>query len=160
MQEEIQNEITKIEEEILHIRRVSTKRVGGSSFHFSALSVAGDRKGNVGVAIAKAKENLTAITKSKEKARKSMISVPVTESGTIPHEIYVKKGAAKIFLKPAPLGAGIIAGGSVRQILELAGITNVSAKIIGSNNQINNAYALMEALGSLRAIEKRGKVNE
>lgn len=145
-----------IEDRVLKIRRVSTKRAGGSSFHFSALTASGDHAGNVGVAIAKSKENVNAIRKSKDKARRQMINVEITKDGSIPHEVYIKNGASKLFLKPAPLGAGIIAGGSVRQILELAGIKNVSAKIIGTNNQISNAYTLIDALKSLRKLNYKG----
>lgn len=148
------NQNPGITEEVIKIRRVSTKRAGGSSFHFSVLSAAGDRNGNVGIALVKAKENASAIRKSREKARGNMVKIPVTEDGSIPHEVYIKSGSAKLLLKPAPPGSGIIAGGSIRTILELAGIKNISAKIIGTNNQINNAYALMEALKSLRVIEK------
>lgn len=147
-------EDASISDEIIKIRRVSTKRAGGSSFHFSVLVVAGDYNGKVGVAIAKSKENVKAIAKAKEKARQSMVAVPITDAKSISHEVYIKRGAAKLYLKPAPLGAGIIAGGSVRQILELAGIQNISAKIIGTRNRINNAYALMEAFEKLMTKNK------
>ena len=140
-----------IEDRVLQIRRVSTKRAGGSSFHFSALSASGDHAGKIGVAIAKSKENLTAIKKSKDKARRTMTEIPVTKNGSIPHELYIKNGAAIIFMKPAPLGAGIIAGGSVRQVLELAGIKNISVKIMGTNNQVSNAYTIIKALKMIKA---------
>ena len=130
-----------IEDRVLQIRRVSTKRAGGSSFHFSALSASGDHAGKIGVAIAK----------SKDKARRTMTEIPVTKNGSIPHELYIKNGAAIIFMKPAPLGAGIIAGGSVRQVLELAGIKNISVKIMGTNNQVSNAYTIIKALKMIKA---------
>ncbi len=149
------NDGPSIEERILKIRRVSTKRAGGSSFHFSVLSAAGDHNGNVGVALAKSKENTSAIRKSKEKARLKMFAVPLTEEGSIPHEIFIKNGPSILYLKPAPQGAGIIAGGSVRHILELAGVKNISAKVIGSNNQINNSYTLVKALQQLRVVKKK-----
>lgn len=139
-----------IEDRVLQIRRVSTKRAGGSSFHFSVLSASGDHDGRISVAIAKSKENLTAIKKSKDKARRTMIEVPITKNGSIPHEVHIKNGASVLFMKPAPLGAGIIAGGSVRQVMELAGIKNVSVKIIGTNNQISNAYTTIKALKLLK----------
>ncbi len=144
------SEEKSVEERLLKVRRVSTKRAGGSSFHFSVLAVAGDRNGNVGVAIAKSKENTLAIQKAKDRAKKAMFNVPITEDGSIPHEVYIKDGPSILYLKPAPQGAGIIAGGSIRHILELAGYKNVSAKIIGTNNQINNSYTLAKALKSLR----------
>jgi len=140
-----------IEDRVLQIRRVSTKRAGGSSFHFSALSASGDHDGKISVAIAKSKENLTAIKKSKDRARRTMIEIPITKNGSIPHEIYIKNGAAILFMKPAPLGAGIIAGSSVRQVLELAGIKNISVKIMGTNNQISNAYTIIKALKLLKS---------
>lgn len=149
-----------ISEEILAVRRVSTKRVGGSSFHFSALCVAGDHNGNIGIALAKSKENINAIQKAKLKARKNMFSVKVTEEGSIPHEIRAKNGPAEIILKPAPMGAGIIAGGVIRTILEYAGIKNISAKVVGTNNPINNAYTLAEALKGIKMPEKRSEKNE
>ncbi len=153
-QEELKPGESMIYEEILAVRRVSTKRVGGSSFHFSVLSVAGDKNGNVGVAIAKSLENTNAIQKSKNKARRSMIKVYVTEDKSIPHEIRVKSGSAVLLLKPAPLGSGIIAGGVIRTILDYAGISNISAKMIGSHNPINNSYALIEALKQLHPVKK------
>ncbi|OGC52161.1 hypothetical protein A2982_01590 [candidate division WWE3 bacterium RIFCSPLOWO2_01_FULL_39_13] len=137
------------EERVLKIRRVSAKRAGGSSLHFSALCAVGDHAGQVGVAVAKSKENINAIKKSKAKAKKNMFSVQITEGGSIPHEIRVKNGASILFMKPAPQGSGIIAGGSVRQVLDLAGYKNISAKIIGSSNQVNNAYVVVMALKAI-----------
>jgi len=143
------------EERVLKIRRVSAKRSGGSSVHFSALSAAGDHSGKIGVAVAKSKENINAIKKSKEKAKRSMFEVCITEEGSIPHEVKAKKGAAILYMRPAPLGSGIIAGGCVRQILELAGYKNVSAKVIGSSNQINNAYVTVVALKKIKHISEK-----
>ena len=140
----------KYDEEIIAIRRVATKRTGGAKIRFSVLAAVGDRNGTIGLAIAKAKENVNAVRKAKDRARRSLIAVKITEDGSVPHEVNSKFGASKILMKPAPLGAGIIAGSSVRQILELAGYKNVSAKIIDGSNQINNAYAAMAALEKLR----------
>ncbi|PIR42516.1 30S ribosomal protein S5 [candidate division WWE3 bacterium CG_4_9_14_0_2_um_filter_35_11] len=150
-QKTLESRHAMIEDRVLQIRRVSTKRAGGSSFHFSALSASGDHDGKISVAIAKSKENLTAIKKSKDRARRTMIEIPITKNGSIPHEIYIKNGAAILFMKPAPLGAGIIAGSSVRQVLELAGIKNISVKIMGTNNQISNAYTIIKALKLLKS---------
>lgn len=143
-----------IEEAVLKPRRVSTKRSGGSNMHYSVLTAAGDRNGMIGIGLAKSKEMSSAIQKSKDKARRSMIKVSLTENGSIPHQVYIKNGAAILLMKPAPLGAGIMAGGSVRQILDLAGVKNISVKIIGTNNQISNAYTVIKALESLRSVEK------
>ncbi len=143
-----------IEEAVLKPRRVATKRPGGANMHYSVLTAAGDRHGMIGIGLAKSKEMSAAIQKSKDKARRSMVKIILTENGSIPHEVYIKNGASILFLKPAPLGAGIMAGGSVRQILDLAGIKNISVKIIGTNNQISNAYTVLKALQSLRSIKK------
>lgn len=142
-------------EEILNVRRVSTKRAGGSKFHYSVLCAVGDENGKLGVALAKSVENIKAISKAKLKAKSRMIDVTLTKDGSIPHELIISKGASKILLRPAPLGSGIIAGGSVRTILELAGIKNISAKVIGTSNQVMNAYALFDGLQSLKEVKKK-----
>lgn len=139
-----------LEEKLLMRRRTTTKRTGGSNFHYSALCAVGDRNGYVGVALGKSKEDIRAINKAKDKAKRNLMKVNITSDGTIPHDITIKKGAAKIILRPAPAGSGIMAGGVLRHILELAGVKNISAKIIGSNNAIMNAYALMDALTKLK----------
>ena len=144
-----------IEEVVLKPRRVSTKRAGGSSFHFSVLSAVGDRAGNVGIALAKSTDMSSAIRKSLAKAKSSMVKIYITDSFSIPHEIRIKNGAAQLYLKPAPLGTGIIAGSVIRQILDIAGIRNISAKVLGTNNQINNAYTLMKALKSVKKSEEK-----
>ncbi len=146
-----------IEEAVLKPRRVATKRIGGANMHYSVLSCAGDRNGMIGIGLAKSKEMSAAIQKSKDKARRTMVKIPLTEEGSIPHEVYIKNGASILFLKPAPLGAGIMAGGSMRQILDLAGVKNISVKIIGTNNAISNAYTIMKALESLRSVERPAK---
>ena len=148
-----------VREEVLQVRRVSTKRTGGSSFHFSVLSVAGDFNGRIGVGLGKSLENTSAIAKSKNKAKKSLVNVYITKNGSIPHELMIKNGAVMIFIKPAPAGAGIIAGGSVRKILEFAGYKNISVKIIGSSNPVNNANTLVKALTELRPVKKNEKVD-
>jgi small subunit ribosomal protein S5 len=140
----------KFEEEIVIMRRVAAKRSGGPNLRFSVLAAVGDRNGTLGIGLAKAKENVNAIRKAKEKARRSTFKVKLNENGSIPHEVKAKYGASKIFMKPAPLGAGIIAGSSVRQILELAGYKNISAKILDGSNKITNAYAVIEALKKLK----------
>lgn len=140
----------KFEEEIVTIRRVAAKRSGGPNLRFSVLAAVGDKNGTIGVALARAKENVVAIKKAKDKARRSTFRVKLNENGSIPHEVKAKYGASKILMKPAPLGAGIIAGSSVRQILELAGYKNISAKILDGSNKITNAYAVIEALKKLK----------
>ena len=152
--EKQEKEIGAFEEKILNIRRTSTKRAGGSSYHFSALAVVGDKNGKVGVALAKSKENIVAIRKAVNRAKKNVFAIPITENGSIPFEVQSKHSASKLYMRPAPLGAGLIAGSGVRQILELAGIKNVSSKIIGSTNHVNIAYATVAAL---KEIARKGK---
>lgn len=134
-------------EKVIQIDRISRTVKGGRRIRFRALVVIGDQKGRVGFGIAKAQEVVTAISKAITKAKKEIINVPIVD-GTILHEIKVKSGSAVIFLKPARAGTSIIAGGSVRSVLELSGIKNVVGKILGSSNKINNVKATFKALQS------------
>ena len=139
----------EFEEKVIQVNRISKKTKGGNKISFSVLVVVGDRKGKVGVALAKARDVVSGIKKAMRLAKKKAIKIPLYKK-TIPHELLVKKGAAKILLKPAPEGTGIIAGGAIRELAELAGIENLVAKILGSNNKINNLYAVFEGLKSLK----------
>ncbi|MBI4008609.1 30S ribosomal protein S5 [Candidatus Roizmanbacteria bacterium] len=143
------NEEKKFEEKVLVIKRVSKKTPGGNYVTFSALVVVGDRKGNVGIGIGRGLEVPPAIHKAINYAKKHLIKVPLFKS-TIPHEIKIKFKAAKILLKPAPEGSGLKVGSVARVILDLAGISNASGKIIGSRNQVANTYAVLEALKKLK----------
>lgn len=144
----------EITEKVIQIKRISKKTKGGNRMSFSALVVVGDRKGRIGIGLAKALEVPVAIAKSMAKARKSMITISLSRT-TIPHDVTVKRGASKILLRPAPSGTGIIAGGPVRAVVELAGIKDISSKVLGSSNKIGNAYAALEALKSLRRIDDK-----
>lgn len=139
----------EFEEKIVQINRVSKKTKGGNKISFSVLVVVGDKKGKVGVALGKALDVKGAIKKGLSRAKKVMIEVPM-KGTTIPHEVRVKKGAAKVLLKPAPPGTGVIAGGAVRMVVEAAGIHDVVSKILGSNNKASNVYATIEALKKLK----------
>ncbi len=132
-------------EQIVQINRVSKKTTGGNKIGFSALIVVGDKKGHVGVGLGKAPDVSSAIRKGSLLAKKHLIKVPLVND-TIPLEIRIKRGAAKIMLKPAPRGAGVIAGGAVRSVVAAAGIKNISSKVLGSDNQASNVYATIEAL--------------
>lgn len=145
--EEFQRE-EKLEEKVVQINRISKKTKGGNKIRFSALVVVGDRRGKVGVGLAKSRDVSSAITKAIVYAKKRLVSVPIVND-TIPHEILIKQGAARILLKPAPRGSGTIAGGGVRSVIEAAGIKNISSKILGTNNKANNVYATFEALKKL-----------
>jgi small subunit ribosomal protein S5 len=141
-------EAKEFEEKVIQVNRVSKKTKGGNKIGFSVLVVVGDKKGRVGVGLGKSKDVASAIRKGIAYAKKHLISVPLVK-GTIPHDIRIKLGAAKIFLKPAPEGSGVIAGGAVRAVVEAAGIRNISGKVLGTKNQASNVYATLEALNNL-----------
>ncbi|MGI8419770.1 MAG: 30S ribosomal protein S5 [Candidatus Levyibacteriota bacterium] len=136
---------SEFDEQVVQINRVSKKTKGGNKIGFSALTVVGDKKGKVGVGLGKAPDVSNAIRKGMSQAKKHMIKVPLV-NGTIPFRIDIKMGAAKIMLKPAPPGSGIIAGGAVRSVVSAAGIENISSKMLGTENKISNIYATLEAL--------------
>lgn len=150
----------ELEERVVVINRVTKVVKGGRRFRFAALVVVGDYKGNVGFGTGKAQEVPEAIKKAVEDAKKNMICVPIVKT-SIPHSITGIFGAGQVFLKPAPAGTGIIAGGPVRNLLELAGIQDIFSKSQGSSTPINIVRATFAALKQLRTIEQvaalRGK---
>ena len=155
----------RFEERVVAINRISKTVKGGRKMRFSALVVVGDGKGYVGFGTGKANEVPDAIKKALEAAKKNLYKIPMVKGGTFPHEIMGEYGAAKVFMKPAPIGAGIIAGGPVRAVLELAGIRNIYSKVYGSRTSINMVRATVNAIENLKTVEKvaalRGKsVNE
>lgn len=135
-------------EKVIQVNRVSKKTTGGNKIGFSVLIIVGDKKGRVGVGLGKAADVASAVRKGSSYAKKHLITVPIVNT-TIPHEIHIKKGAAKILLKPAPPGTGIRAGGAVRAVVEAAGIKDIVSKILGTDNKASNVYATFEALRSL-----------
>jgi len=139
----------EIEEKVLEIKRVSKKTKGGNTIAFAVLVVVGNNNGRVGVGYGKAPDVATSINKAVSKAKKSMVEIKLNGS-TISHEVLAKYESAKVFLKPAPKGTGVIAGGAVRPVLELAGIRDISAKMIGANNKISNVRCTLKALKKLK----------
>ena len=144
------------DEKIVQVNRVSKKTKGGNKIGFSVLAVVGDKKGKVGVGLGKAPDVAGAIKKGVSIAKKHVIEVPIVNA-TIPFEYNIKLGAAKVLLKPAPPGSGVIAGGAVRSVVSAAGIQNISSKVLGTKNQASNVYATIEALKRIGERYKRYK---
>ena len=147
---------SEFEEKIVQVNRVSKKTKGGNKIGFSALVVIGNKKGKVGVGLGKAADVSAAIRKAVAFAKKHTIEVPII-NGTIPFGIIIKLGAARVMLKPAPKGSGVIAGGAVRSVVAACGIENISSKVLGTKNQASNVYATMEALKRMIVRYKRFK---
>ena len=140
----------EFDEKVIQVNRVSKKTKGGNQIGFSVLMVVGDKKGKVGVGLGKGPDVLSSIKKGVRRAKKTMFRVPM-KGTTIPHDIRVKFGAAKVLLKPAPEGSGVIAGGAVRAVMEAAGIKDVSSKVLGTKNQASNVYCTIKALKQLKS---------
>lgn len=139
----------EFDEKVIRISRVSKKTKGGNNMSFTALVVVGDHKGRVGVGLGKAKDVSSAIKKGVRRGKKTLINVPLVDNRTLPHFVSIKYGAAKLIIKPAPSGTGVIAGGSIRAVLELAGVRDVVAKSLGTSNKMSNVTATFDALRSM-----------
>lgn len=142
---------SEFEEKVIQISRVSKKTKGGNKIGFSVLMVVGDKKGRVGVGLGKGPEVISAIRKGTKRAKKRMITVPL-DGTTIPFAITAKLGAGRVLLKPAPKGSGVIAGGPVRSVVEVAGVRDISSKILGTQNQASSVYATFAALKEIARI--------
>ena len=147
----------ELNDKVVAIKRVSKTVKGGRTMRFSALVVVGDGNGHVGAGLGKAGEVPEAIRKGKEAAIKNMVEIPMDENNSIPHDFLGKFGSASVLLKRAPEGTGIIAGGPVRSVVELAGIKNIRTKSLGSNNKTNVVLATIEGLLTLKTPEEVAK---
>ena len=148
----------ELNDKVVAIKRVSKTVKGGRTMRFSALVVVGDGNGHVGAGLGKAGEVPEAIRKGKEASVKNMVTVPVDENSSIPHDLIGKFGSAAVLLKRAPEGTGIIAGGPARAVVELAGIKNIRTKSLGSNNKTNVVLATIEGLTQLKTPEEVAKL--
>jgi len=141
----------EFDQKLLDVTRTARMVAGGRRFNFRAVVVIGNKKGRVGVGVAKGSDVSIAVDKAVRQAKKNIIDIFLTDAKTIPHQIEAKYGAARVFLKPAAKGRGIIAGGTIRVICLLGGIDNITAKILGrTNNKLNNARATIRALNKLK----------
>lgn len=149
-------EVKEFEERVIEIKRISKKTKGGNQIRFSALVVVGDKKGRVGIGLSKAGDVRSAVGKSISAAKRKLIKVPIVGE-TLPFSVREKFSAAKILLKPAPPGSGIIAGGPIRVVLEASGVVNAVGKILGTKNKASNVYATLKALNTISKLDNKRK---
>ncbi len=149
-----EQETKRFEEKVLDIRRVSKKTEGGNRFRFTALVVVGDRHGRVGKAMGKAPGVRASIEKAAAKAQKNLVDVPMKD-GTIPFPVEIKEGAAELLLKPAPKGTGIALGGATRVVADLAGIEDITGKILGTRNKYSNVLAMFKAFEEMNKLKEK-----
>jgi small subunit ribosomal protein S5 len=148
----------ELEDKVVSIKRVTKVVKGGRNFRFTALVVVGDKNGHVGAGLGKASEIPEAIRKGKEDAMKKLITLPIDENGSVPHDFIGKFGSATVLLKRSPEGTGVIAGGPARNVLELAGFKNIRTKSLGSNNKQNVVLATIDGLSQLKTPEEVAKL--
>ncbi|AFY62223.1 MULTISPECIES: 30S ribosomal protein S5 [Cyanophyceae] len=151
---------TDWQERVVQIRRVSKVVKGGKKLSFRAIVVVGNERGQVGVGVGKAADVIGAVKKGVADGKKHLVEIPITKANSIPHPTTGEGGAARVLIRPAAPGTGVIAGGAVRTVLELAGVRNVLAKQLGSSNPLNNARAAIEALASLRTLAEVAEERE
>lgn len=152
------SQLGELEDKVVSIKRVTKVVKGGRNFRFTALVVVGDKNGHVGAGLGKAAEIPEAIRKGKEDAMKKLITLPIDENGSVPHDYLGKFGGASVLLKRSPEGTGVIAGGPARNVLELAGFKNIRTKSLGSNNKQNVVLATIDGLSQLKTPEEVAKL--
>jgi len=152
------SQLGELEDKVVSIKRVTKVVKGGRNFRFTALVVVGDKNGHVGAGLGKAAEIPEAIRKGKEDAMKKLITLPIDENGSVPHDYVGKFGSASVLLKRSPEGTGVIAGGPARNVLELAGFKNIRTKSLGSNNKQNVVLATIDGLSQLKTPEEVAKL--
>jgi len=145
---------SQYQERVIQIRRVSKVVKGGKKLSFRAIVVVGNDRGQVGVGVGKAGDVIGAVRKGVADAKKQLVDIPITKGNSIPHRANGFAGGAKVMIRPAAPGTGVIAGGAVRTVLELSGVKNILAKQLGSSNPLNNARAAIDALSSLRTFKE------
>lgn len=146
----------KLFSELIELRRVTKATTGGKRLGFRVIMIAGDKKGNVGIAMGKGADTQEAIQKAMKRASAKLMNIPLNGEGkTVPHRVEASYKSSSVLIKPAPIGTGVVAGGAIRKVLEMAGIENVVAKRLGSSNSLTNAYCTIVALSKLKEI-KRG----
>ncbi len=148
------------EEKVVQIKRVTKVVKGGKKLSFRAVLIIGNESGQIGVGVGKAGDVIGAVQKAGADAKKHVIEIPLTKYLSIPHPIKGRSGAAKIMLRPSATGSGVIAGGATRTVLELAGIKNILAKQLGSDNSLNNARATLDALSNLKTFQETAKIRD
>ncbi len=148
------------QERVVQIRRVTKVVKGGKKLSFRAIVIVGNERGQVGVGVGKASDVINAVKKGVADGKKHLVQVPLTKASSIPHPATGEGGGAKVMMRPASSGTGVIAGGAVRTVLELAGVKNILAKQLGSDNPLNNARAAIEALASLRTFREVARTRE
>jgi small subunit ribosomal protein S5 len=146
----VKKKAVKWSKRIVKVRRITKVVKGGKKLRFGAVVIIGNENGQVGLGIGKADDVLEGVKKAVNNAKRNLIQVPITKNFSIPHKVVGKYGAANVIIKPATVGSGVLAGGSVRTVLELSGIQNISAKQLGCNNLLNNARAAVCALNSIK----------
>ena len=156
-QGKVKDKESRWEERVVQVKRVTKVVKGGKKLSFRVILVVGNEQGQVGVGVGKASDVIGAVKKGVTDAKKHLVSVPLTKSNSIPHPINGISGAAKVILRPSAPGSGVIAGGSVRTVLELSGVQNILAKQLGSNNTLNNARAVLNGLTQLRTFSEAAK---